>query len=362
MSDKILAAAVQASPVFPLNKDVSIEKVCALIESAAKQGAQLIVFPEAFVPAYPNWSIDLETPDEWAKNLVQITREAVEVPGVEINRVAAKAREYGVYVILGVNEKVNPYQGMLYSTVVFIGADGTLLGRHRKLLPSNRENAFWHRGDGIDLKAVHETDIGRIGGYVGYEHLQPLFKYALMAQGEQIHCALWSGWSGLPVGRAENQVIDAAIRSYALEGQCFVVCSAMYVSPLYGELAGFGNAAWTFFGGSGIINPSGEYIAGPLYHQEGILYAELDLEQIVLRKAIIDTTGRDSRWDVVNINMAVTTEYAPFNLGIPAPNLGQTAPLPAPRIIAETPSEIPLLEESGVRKQGSEVEETEQGD
>jgi predicted amidohydrolase len=309
---KFVAAAVQASPVLPMNKQATTEKICDLLQEAGKNGAKLVVFPETFLPMYPNWSVDLENPTEWPRNLMNLTKEAVEIPGPEIARIAEVARQVRTYVVLGVNEKVRPYDGMLYNTQVFIGDDGRLLGRRRKLLPSNREKVFWHRGDGVDLRAVYETGIGRIGGLICYEHLQPLFKYSLIAQGEQIHCAVWPGWPNYPNGRSNVQVIDAAMRAYALEGQCFVVAASMYVSPEDGQKAGFGNASWTFFGGSGILNPSGEYIAGPSYNKEEILYGEIDLDLILIRKAAIDTTGRDTRWDVVNLNLNADSQYTPF--------------------------------------------------
>jgi predicted amidohydrolase len=342
MSDKFIAAAVQASPVLPMNKRATVEKVCALTREAAENGASLVVFPETYIPTYPNWSVDLENPTEWPRNLLQLTREAVEVPGPEIAQIAEVARQCNTYVVLGVNEKVPLYDGMLYNTLVFIGADGQLIGKHRKLLPSNREKVFWHRGDGVDLNAVYQTGIGRIGGLICYEHLQPLFKYALIAQGEQIHCSVWPGWPNYPNGRTNTHVIDAAIRSYALEGQCFVVAASMYIDPEYGAQAGLGNASWSFFGGSGIVNPAGEYIAGPVYNKEEILYGEIDFDQIIIRKAAIDTTGRDTRWDVVNLNVAAHSQY------MPVAELRRNVPLIPSPVASELPTdEAPRLLTNG---------------
>jgi len=263
---------------------------------------------------YPNWSIDLQNPDQWAIYLKELTRNAVEVPGPEIERLGKAAERAGAYVCLGVNERVALYDGMLYNTLVFLSPDGRLLGKHRKLLPSNREKLFWHRGDGVDIKAVFDTDLGRIGGLICYEHLQPLLKYALIAQGEQVHCASWLGWPRFKNGRSNVPVIDAASRAYALEGQCFVVISAMYVPEEYGRTkSGFDNAGWAFFGGSGVINPAGEYLVGPLYDEEGILYADIDLEKIVLRKAAVDTTSRDTRWDILSLKVNDESVYLPFS-------------------------------------------------
>lgn len=301
---KFTAAAVQASPVLPMDRRATIDKACALIEEAGRSGARLIAFPETFVPMYPNWSIDLSRPGDWAMHLRDLTDEAVEVPGPEMAEVGRAARSVGAFVCLGVNERVAQYDGVLYNTLVFIGPDGDVIGRHRKLLPSNRERVFWHRGDAPDLRAVWETPYGRVGGLICYEHLQPLFKYALMAQGEQVHCAVWPGWPDYRGWRTNRHVIDAASRAYALEGQCFVIISSVYVPPEYGKRANFTNASWTFFGGSGILSPTGEYLAGPAYEQEVILYADLDLGMIPLRKAAIDTTGRDTRWDIVRLWVA----------------------------------------------------------
>jgi nitrilase len=295
------AAAVQASPVLPINRKATGDKACTLIEEAGKNGAQLVVFPETFVPMYPNWSIDLQNPTEWAQNLFQLTKEAIEVPGHETEILGKAAKRAGVYLCLGVNEKVKKYDGMLFNSLVFIGPDGGIIGKHRKLLPSNREKVFWHRGDGADVKAVYETNLGRMGGLICYEHLQPLLKYALHAQGEQVHCAGWPHYP--PPGRSNKHVIDVVTRSYALEGQCFVILSSLYVPKQLGQKAGLGNAAWVFFGGSGIINPSGEYLAGPVYDREDILYADIDLSLIPIRKAALDTTGRDTRWDILSLNI-----------------------------------------------------------
>jgi nitrilase len=306
------AAAVQAAPVLPMNKSATVDKACALVKEAGQNGAQLVVFPETFVPMYPNWSIDLQNPTEWPQNLFHLTKEAIEIPGQETDLLGKAAKKAGVYLCVGVNEKVKRYDSMLFNSLVFIGPHGGVIGKHRKLLPSNREKVFWHRGDGADVKAVCETELGRVGGLICYEHLQPLLKYALYAQGEQVHCACWPGWPHYPPpGRSNKHVIDVVTRSYALEGQCFVILSSLYVPKQLGQKAGLGNASWAFFGGSGIINPSGEYLAGPVYDQEDIVYADIDLSLIPIRKAAIDTTGRDTRWDILNLNLCDGV-YVPY--------------------------------------------------
>ncbi|MBN1102246.1 MAG: carbon-nitrogen hydrolase family protein [Deltaproteobacteria bacterium] len=307
---KFVAAAVQAAPVLPLSKKGTTEKVLDLMSQAAREGARLMVFPETFIPAYPNFSVDLQNPNEWQENLRYLLSESVFVPGEEIDRIAKHARDLKVYISIGVNERVKTYGGRLYNTQVFIGSHGRVIGSRRKLLPTNREKVFWTPGDGADLQ-VYETELGVIGSLICYEHLQPLFKYALMVRGEQVHCAAWPGWPSYKKGRTNKHVIDVSARQYALEGQCFVVISCMYVSAKDVPAGLFGNAAWAYFGGSGIVNPAGEYVAGPEYDKETIVFGEIDLSINALRKSLVDITGKDQRWDVIQLAWK-GTQTAPF--------------------------------------------------
>lgn len=308
---KFVAAAVQAAPVLPLNKEKTTEKVLDLMSQAKEGGADLMVFPETFIPTYPNFSVDLQEPNEWQENLRYLLSESVYVPGEEINKIAKHAKDLKVHVSIGVNERVKTFGARLYNTQVFIDSNGRIIGSRRKLLPTNREKIFWTPGDGADLQ-VYETELGVIGGLICYEHLQPLFKYALMVQGEQIHCAAWPGWPNYKKGRSNKHVIDAAMRQYALEGQCFVIISCMYVPAKDVPKGLFGNAAWVYFGGSGIVSPSGEYVAGPVYDKETIIYGEIDLSRNALRKSLVDVTGKDSRWDVIQLAWK-ETRTAPFH-------------------------------------------------
>jgi nitrilase len=296
----IRVSSVQASPVLPMDKERTVEKVCDLISQAKKEKADLIVFPETFIPMYPNFSIDLSNSRQWRENLMELTRHSIYNDGEEIEKIAHAARDAKMHVVIGINEKTRDSEANLYNSQVFIDSDGKVLGVRRKLFPSNREKAFWSAGNEKDIK-VYDTSIGRIGGLICYEHLQPLLKYSLMVQGEQIHCASWPGWPDMKNGRSNRHVIDASARQYALEGQCFVIVSALYIPPGYVPDGYFGNASWTFFGGSGIINPSGEYLAGPVYDTETIVYADIDLSEIIFRKALIDIAGRDRREDIFTL-------------------------------------------------------------
>jgi Predicted amidohydrolase len=291
----VRVASVQASPELPLNKAQSVEKVCELISEAGRENVDLVAFPETFIPMYPNFSIDLSNPNEWRQNMKDLTEQSIYADGDEIKKIAEAAKAAKTFVVLGINERVGVAN--LYNSQVFIDDEGDILGIRRKLFPSNREKAFWASGNGNDIR-IFNTSIGRIGGLICYEHLQPLLKYALMSLGEQIHCSSWPGWPHIKGARSNRHVIDAASRQYALEGQCFVVISAMYIPPESIPEGYFGNASWAFFGGSGIVGPDGEYIAGPIYDCEKIVYGEINLSDILLRKTLIDTAGRDQRKDV----------------------------------------------------------------
>jgi nitrilase len=173
----IRVAAIQASPIFPLDAKKTVKKVCDLVSDAGAGGAKLIVFPETFIPAYPTISIDLTRPKEWLKAVADFSREAITVPGPEIDLVAEQAKRSKVYVSLGITERIPRFDGLLFNSMVFLGPDGSILLTHRKLSPSNREKVFWARGDGSTL-TVLDTKIGRMGGLICAENLQPLWKYA----------------------------------------------------------------------------------------------------------------------------------------------------------------------------------------
>lgn len=147
LKEKFMAAAVQAAPVLPFNKDKTVDLVCNLITQAADHGAKLVVFPECFIPMYPTWSIDLQRPEEWMLNLRELTYNSIIVPGPETERIGRITREKGVYAVIGINERDRFYNDALYNSIVFIGPTGEIIGKHRKIFPSNREKVSYARGD-----------------------------------------------------------------------------------------------------------------------------------------------------------------------------------------------------------------------
>lgn len=297
MKQKFVAAAVQASPVF-LNKAKTISKVCNLIAEASKNGADLIVFPEAFIPTYPFWPKDLGTV-EGRKLIIDayidLHKNSVQVPGADTEKIGKAAKKAGAYVVIGVNEKEG---GTLYNTILYFGKDGSLLGKHRKFMSIDSEKCIWANGTAKDVTVV-DTEIGKLGGLFCYEHHMTLAKYALFQKGEQIHVGLWGGH-----GFVKN-TMDFASRQYAFEGQTFVIISSMTITEdqIPDSFPLKKHTMWDYPGGSGIINPRGDYISGPVYGKEEIVYGEIDTDLILRAKAVIDCTGHFSRPDIFSFEV-----------------------------------------------------------
>jgi nitrilase len=300
---KFRAAAIQAAPVF-LDLDASIDKAVRLIAEAAANGARLIAFPETWLPGYP-WFIWLDSP-AWGMQFIQRYHDNSLVYGTpEAQRIAQAAREHRIMVVMGLSEKQG---GSLYMGQWIVDADGRTVAQRRKLKPTHVERTVFGEGDGSDL-SVHATELGRVGALCCWEHLQPLSKYAMYAQNEQVHVAAWPSFSLYRGGAYAlgPEVNNAASRIYAVEGQCFVLAPCATVSPemvqmLCGDdptkrqllLAGGGFTA--------IYAPDGQLMHEPLpEHEEGIVYADLDLGMIALAKAAADPAGHYARPDVTRL-------------------------------------------------------------
>lgn len=300
---KFRAAAVQAAPVF-LDLDASIDKAVGLIAEAAAQGAQLVAFPETWLPGYP-WFIWLDSP-AWALQFIQRYHDHSLVDGSpQAERIAQAARDHAIMVVMGHSEKAG---GSLYMGQWIIDAEGRTVARRRKLKPTHVERTVFGEGDGSDL-GVHDTALGRIGALCCWEHLQPLSKYAMYAQDEQVHIAAWPSFS-LYRGGAHAlgaEVNTAASRIYAVEGQCFVVAPCATVSKeMVAMLCGDDPTKRQLLleggGYAGIYAPDGRLLTEPLpEHTEGLVHAELDLGLITLAKAAADPAGHYSRPDVTRL-------------------------------------------------------------
>lgn len=288
----IKVAAAQLAPKF-LDLDAGVRKACDAIAEAGRNGAQLIAFPETFLPGYPYWLLVHDVIDNVEYNR-ELYRQSVQLGGLDMVRLGKAAKAAGCIVVIGVSERVG---GTLFNSQWTFDEKGCLIGHRRKLVPTAHERMVWGQGSGPDL-SVWQTSIATIGGLICYEHSNALFRYALQAQGEQIHIANWPG--GLRI----NQIIDAATRHYAFEGQCFVVNVTAVVDDMV--LARLGKAknlaALVSPGGySSIIAPNARYLAGPATGGEEIIYAELDFDRIIDQKMVVDTAGHYARPDIVRL-------------------------------------------------------------
>ncbi|MGD8320691.1 MAG: carbon-nitrogen hydrolase family protein [Gemmatimonadota bacterium] len=302
MNEAFKIAAVQAAPVF-LDLEETLAKACRLIEEAADNGASLVVFPEAFVPAYPLW-VWFIPPGKTAPLRALYSRlhaNAVSVPGPAVERLAGAARERGVAVAMGINERNSEgSDSTLFNTLLYLGPDGSVLGKHRKLIPTAGERLVWGRAAGSDLE-VFDLPFARVGGLLCWENYMPLARQYLIARGQQIHIA--PTWD-----RGEPWI--STMRHIAKESRCFVVgaCQALHKDDIPDELpfkAEFlgGIDGWINPGLSLIVDPDGKIVAGPLEAEEGILYADIHPDQIIGPRWQLDAAGHYARPDVFELRV-----------------------------------------------------------
>jgi len=291
----VRAAAVQIAPDFE-RPDGTLDRVCTAIDEAADRGAQLVVFPETFVPYYPYFSFVLPPCKQGPEHL-RLYEQAVVVPGPVTQAVAERARTRGVVVLLGVNERDH---GSLYNTQLLFDADGRLALKRRKITPTYHERMVWGQGDAAGLK-VAETAVGRIGALACWEHYNPLARYALMAQHEEIHCAQFPGSL---VGQIFADQMGVTIRHHALESGCFVINATGWLSDAQVHAvtpdAGLQQA---LRGGchTAIVSPEGKYLAEPLTEGEGMVVADLDMALITKRKRMMDSVGHYARPELLSL-------------------------------------------------------------
>ncbi|OQY30619.1 MAG: nitrilase [Anaerolineaceae bacterium 4572_5.2] len=306
---RVKVAVVQAAPVL-FDREASIDKARRLIAEAAEEGAQLVLFPEAFIPAYPRGlsfgTVVGSRSPSGRQTWQRYWANAVDVPGPAVKALGIAARQAEVYLAIGVVERDTQFSGgTLYCTTLYFGPDGRLLGKHRKLKPTAAERLIWGEGDGSTL-TVLDTDLAKIGGLICWENYMPLARMAMYNQGVEIYLA--------PTADARNSW-QATLRHIALEGRCFVLgCNQYVTKSMYpADLAGLedlsGQPEVMCRGGSAIISPLGEVLAGPLYDQEGILYADLDLAEITRSKFDFDVVGHYARPDI--FQLSINTQAMP---------------------------------------------------
>ena len=296
-------AIIQESPVL-LDRSKTIKKAVQLIEQAASDNAELIVFPEAFISGYPAWIWRLRPGGDWDINESLHSRllgSAVDIDAGDLEPLCDIARKRRVTVVCGMNERDSRLsKATLYNTAVIIGPDGDILNRHRKIMPTNPERMVWGFGDGSGLRVV-DTPSGRIGTLLCWENYMPLARYTLYSQGVEIYIAptydSGDGWIG-------------TMQHIAREGRCWVVCSgvALTNSDIPPDFPNRDNLypaseEWINPGDSAVIAPGGEIVAGPMHKEKGILYATVDTERASIAKRDLDITGHYARPDLFRLEV-----------------------------------------------------------
>lgn len=301
MERPVKVACVQVEPVV-LDREATLDKLEQVAAEAARAGAELVVFPETFVPVYPS--------SRWAKafagweatgakeTFARLAQESVAVGSPAERRIAAAAQELGIWIVTGVNEVEPDRPGTIYNSLLYHSPAGELALHHRKLVPTNHERLVWGQGDGRGLSAV-ETDFGRVGGLICWENYMPLARVALYESGVEIYVA-----STADDGDAWQQTLVHIAR----ESRAYVVAPAHFQQessypadfPLAAEIDGAGTIGR---GGSAILAPDGSYLAGPLYDEEAILYAELDPARLLAERQRFDPVGHYSRPDVLQLTV-----------------------------------------------------------
>ncbi len=311
---KLKAAAGQAAPIL-LDREATVAKACRLIEEAGDNGARVIGFPEGYIPAHPYWYDFYGVNDPICNRFnVELFKNSIVVPGPATDALGRAARRAQAYVVMGCAEKDARSYGTIFNTQLIFGPDGRILGKHRKLIPTSGERLVHTGGDGSTL-LTYDTPFGGLSGLICGENINSLARTALLLDGEVVHVASWPAFATRGQER-QTHTMDVRMRYYAFEGRIFVVSSAaVWTEEMKKVLELDASARSRFFGEgghSGILNPLGDYIAGPQDSGETILYADLDFEQVASGRVKQDVTGHYQRFDVFSLGV----NRAPYGQGI----------------------------------------------
>ncbi|MEW6443245.1 MAG: carbon-nitrogen hydrolase family protein [bacterium] len=298
MADAIRVAVVQDAPVV-FDREATLQKTVDLARRAARAGARLVLFPEAFIPAYPKGldfgaRVGLRMP-YGREDFRRYFESAVDVPGPATQALATAAREEGIYLVIGVIERDG---GTLYCTVLFFSPEGTLMGKHRKLMPTAMERLVWGFGDGSTMP-VFETPLGRLGAVICWENYMPMMRMAMYAKGVQLYCA--------PTADDRDTWLPT-MQTIALEGRCFVLSCCQFLlrgdcPEDYAAIQGNDPSTVLMRGGSTIVSPFGQVLAGPVFEAPCILTADLDPNEITRGKYDFDVAGHYARPDVFRLQV-----------------------------------------------------------
>lgn len=297
--EKVVRVAVVQDASVAFDREASIAKVATRTAEAAAQGAQLVVFPEAFVSAYPKGitfgaHVGSRSPEgrEWFRRYHD---SAIDVPGADCDALGEIARIHAVHLVVGVIERE---LGTLYCTILFFAPDGALLGNHRKLMPTAMERILWGYGDGSTMPVL-DTPLGKLGAVICWENYMPQMRLAMYGKGIELYCAPTVD---------DRDVWHATMRHIAVEGRCFVLCACQYTVradypadfvPMQGDAAD----TVIIRGGSCIVSPLGEVLAGPLYGASGVLVADVDVGAMARGKYDLDVVGHYARPDVFTLQV-----------------------------------------------------------
>jgi nitrilase len=297
---KFKIACVQASPVF-FNIEKTVDKALKLIQEAAAEGNKLIVFPETFIPGYPAGlsfgTVVGSRTEEGRDQFKEYWQNSVEIPSNHTERISDCAKANNIFVVMGVTERDTVHKS-LYCTLIYFGSDGVLLGKHRKIKPTAAERVVWGEGDGSTL-TTYDTDFGKIGGLICWENYMPLARMALYNKGVELYLA--------PTADSRDSW-QATMKHIASEGRCYVIACNQYFTkndyPKHLRDQVLDDKPEVLSrGGSVIVSPMGEVIAGPLFNKEGILSAEIDLDEVVKSRMDFDVTGHYSRNDIFELKI-----------------------------------------------------------
>lgn len=298
----LTVAVAQATPIF-LDRTATVEKACELIVDAGQAGARLIVFPAAFIPGYPVWIWNIPPGEKSALNelYAQLLANAVSIPSESTDRLCRMAQRARINVVMGMSERDTESSGTTcYNTLLYINAHGQIVGKHRSLLLTGAERLVWAQGDGSTLQ-VHKLPFATISGLIGGEHYLPLARYALYAWGTQLYIA---------AATEAGEPWLSTLRHIAREGHVFVLGSGMALraadiadSSPFKQRSSIEGEAWIHPGDSVVVNPNGEFLAGPVRAREEVLYAQIDPHQVSGPQWMLDVAGHDARPDIFHLTV-----------------------------------------------------------